>query len=93
MKIVTNPFYKSDKIKQFYCISSVKSSASNILETQKRRNIVGNSSNFKELGKYQSNQGKINSSMKRVPDLFPNSIIISEDFDEPLPDEFWLGEE
>lgn len=29
----------------------------------------------------------------RIPDLHPNAIIISEDFDEPLPDEFWLGKE
>jgi antitoxin (DNA-binding transcriptional repressor) of toxin-antitoxin stability system len=28
----------------------------------------------------------------RVPDLYPG-IWISDDFDEPLPDEFWLGEE
>ncbi len=29
---------------------------------------------------------------KRVPDLHPGAWI-SDDFDEPLPDEFWLGEE
>jgi hypothetical protein len=28
----------------------------------------------------------------RVPDLFPG-IWTSDDFDEPLPDEFWLGED
>jgi prevent-host-death family protein len=26
-----------------------------------------------------------------VPDLNPNSVWMAEDFDEPLPDEFWLG--
>lgn len=35
----------------------------------------------------------INDSSLRTPDLYPHSIIISEDFDEPLPDEFWLGEQ
>ncbi len=30
---------------------------------------------------------------QRVPDLFPGAIWTSEDFDEPLPDEFWLGTE
>lgn len=29
----------------------------------------------------------------RIPDLHPNAIIMSEDFDEPLRDEFWLREE
>lgn len=29
----------------------------------------------------------------RVAGLHLDSIWISEDFDEPLPDEFWLGEE
>lgn len=29
---------------------------------------------------------------KRTPDLHPGGWI-SEDFDAPLPDEFWLGEE
>lgn len=33
------------------------------------------------------------SNSPRIPDLHPNAIIISEDFDEPLPDKFWLGEE
>ncbi len=29
----------------------------------------------------------------RVPDLHKGEIWMSDDFDEPLPDEFWLGEE
>ncbi|MBI5670744.1 MAG: DUF2281 domain-containing protein [Chloroflexi bacterium] len=29
---------------------------------------------------------------KRIPDLHPGGWI-SEDFDEPLPDEFWFGED
>jgi antitoxin (DNA-binding transcriptional repressor) of toxin-antitoxin stability system len=33
------------------------------------------------------------STKPRVAGLHPNSIWVSEDFDEPLPDEFWLGEE
>ena len=30
---------------------------------------------------------------KRVPGLNRGTIWTSEDFDEPLPDEFWLGQE
>ncbi len=29
---------------------------------------------------------------ERVPGLHRGAIIMSDDFDEPLPDEFWLGE-
>jgi prevent-host-death family protein len=29
----------------------------------------------------------------RIPDLHPGAIETSEDFDEPLPDEFWTGSE
>lgn len=29
----------------------------------------------------------------RKPDLSKGAILTSDDFDEPLPDEFWLGEE
>ena len=28
---------------------------------------------------------------ERVPDLNKGTIWISDDFDDPLPDEFWLG--
>ena len=31
-------------------------------------------------------------SKQRVPDLHQGKIWMSDDFDEPLPDEFWLGE-
>ncbi len=30
---------------------------------------------------------------KRPVDLFPHKYILPEGFDEPLPDEFWLGED
>ncbi|OLE51279.1 MAG: hypothetical protein AUG51_23930 [Acidobacteria bacterium 13_1_20CM_3_53_8] len=33
------------------------------------------------------------SEQKRVPDLNKGEIWMSEDFNDPLPDEFWLGEE
>ena len=33
------------------------------------------------------------SSGQRHPDLFPDAIQISDDFDDPLPDEFWLGDD
>lgn len=29
---------------------------------------------------------------QRIGNLNPGSIITSDDFDEPLPDEFWTGE-
>ena len=28
----------------------------------------------------------------RVPGLHPGEILTSDDFDQPLPDEFWTGE-
>lgn len=37
--------------------------------------------------------GNMPSAQQRIPDLFPGAIWTSEDFDEPLPDEFWLGTE
>lgn len=30
---------------------------------------------------------------KRSVDLFPGKYELPDDFDQPLPDEFWLGEE
>ena len=33
------------------------------------------------------------STKPRVPGLHPGAIWTSEDFDEPLPDEFWTGSE
>lgn len=30
---------------------------------------------------------------ERVPNLHPGAIWTSDDFDDPLPDEFWLGED
>ena len=30
---------------------------------------------------------------KRIPDLHPGAFVMADDFDDPLPDEFWLGEE
>ena len=29
--------------------------------------------------------------MQRVPGLHAGSIVMSDDFDQPLPDEFWTG--
>ena len=31
------------------------------------------------------------STVPRVPGLHPGAIFTSEDFDEPLPEEFWAG--
>lgn len=31
--------------------------------------------------------------VERVPGLHAGTTWVSDDFDEPLPDEFWLGEE
>ena len=30
---------------------------------------------------------------KRKPGLHPNVFVMSDDFNDPLPDSFWLGEE
>jgi hypothetical protein len=30
---------------------------------------------------------------KRTPGLHPGAFVMGDDFDDPLPDEFWLGEE
>ena len=30
---------------------------------------------------------------ERISDLHPGAMIISDDFDAPLPDEFWLGKQ
>ena len=32
-------------------------------------------------------------SKERIPGLHPGAFVISDDFDDPLPDSFWLGEE
>ncbi|ASC70946.1 hypothetical protein XM38_018950 [Halomicronema hongdechloris C2206] len=29
---------------------------------------------------------------QRQPDLHPGAFIVSDDFDDPLPNSFWLGE-
>jgi hypothetical protein len=40
----------------------------------------------------ESHNRLINKHHQRVPGLGSGDIWISEDFDEPLPDEFWFGE-
>jgi antitoxin (DNA-binding transcriptional repressor) of toxin-antitoxin stability system len=35
----------------------------------------------------------VDKSRPRRANLFPNSMKMSDDFDEPLPDSFWLGED
>ena len=32
------------------------------------------------------------SQKQRQPDLHPGAFVVAEDFDDPLPDSFWLGE-
>lgn len=50
-----------------------------------------------ELEEGQELQVKIISSpeniVRRVPDLHPGAFVFGDDFDEPLPDSFWLGED
>jgi hypothetical protein len=29
---------------------------------------------------------------ERIPGLHPGAFVVSDDFDDPLPDSFWLGE-
>jgi hypothetical protein len=38
-------------------------------------------------------QSEVDLSKPRVFDLHPGAMWTSDDFDDPLPDEFWLGEE
>ena len=37
-------------------------------------------------------QPEVQASTQRQPDLHPGAFLVSDDFDEPLPDSFWLGE-
>lgn len=37
-------------------------------------------------------QDNVRSPQQRQPDLHPGAFLVSDDFDEPLPDSFWLGE-
>ena len=30
---------------------------------------------------------------KRIPDLHPGAFVFGDDFDDPLPDSFWFGED
>ncbi|MEM9955311.1 MAG: antitoxin family protein [Chloroflexota bacterium] len=30
---------------------------------------------------------------KRIPNLHPNAFQMTDDFDDPLPDSFWLGQD
>jgi len=32
-------------------------------------------------------------SRKQLAGLFPDAMVMHDDFDEPLPDSFWLGDE
>jgi hypothetical protein len=38
-------------------------------------------------------QQAIAAAKERVPGLHPGAFVIGDDFDDPLPDGFWLGEE
>ncbi|MEO0647012.1 MAG: DUF2281 domain-containing protein [Cyanobacteria bacterium J06650_10] len=50
---------------------------------------------FKKKSNAESQQSDETPSVakKRTPGLHPGAFVISEDFDAPLPDSFWLGEE
>ena len=41
----------------------------------------------------ESVQIEVDLSKPRVFDLHPGAMWTSDDFDDPLPDEFWLGED
>jgi antitoxin (DNA-binding transcriptional repressor) of toxin-antitoxin stability system len=34
---------------------------------------------------------KASAMAERIPDLHPDAMVASDDFDEPLPDSFWTG--
>ena len=46
---------------------------------------------LKELEEAEAEMGK--PPHKRIAGLGKGTIVIADDFDEPLPDTFWLGEE
>jgi hypothetical protein len=48
---------------------------------------------FIHSAKNNSNLSSNSSLTPRIPGLHQGQIWISEDFNDPLPDEFWLGED
>lgn len=49
--------------------------------------------NFIRSAKNQASEGSDRSSFQRVAGLHEGQIWMSDDFNDPLPDEFWLSEE
>ena len=48
------------------------------------------------LQEYMNNesvQSEVDLSKPRILGLHPGAMVTSDDFDDPLPDEFWLGED
>ncbi|MBS3026147.1 MAG: DUF2281 domain-containing protein [Dolichospermum sp. DET50] len=48
---------------------------------------------FIQSAKDDSTLESNSSSLPRIPGLHQGEIWISDDFNDPLPDEFWLGED
>ena len=57
-----------------------------ILEADTQEGAIENRGNGKEPSEAPSKR-------KRIPGLHEGSVTMSDDFDAPLPDSFWLGEE
>ncbi len=49
--------------------------------------------NFIKVAKKEPNLPSNSSNLPRTAGLHQGEIWMSDDFNEPLPDEFWLGEE
>ncbi|WP_222425235.1 hypothetical protein [Planktothrix tepida] len=49
--------------------------------------------NLIQAAKNDSNLVSNSSSLPRIPGLHQGEIWISDDFNDPLPDTFWLGED
>jgi hypothetical protein len=48
---------------------------------------------FIQSTKAKTNQESTRNNTPRIPGLHHGEIWMSEDFNEPLPDDFWLGED
>lgn len=40
-----------------------------------------------------SPESRVAQSRKRLTNAFPGAIVMHDDFDDPLPDEFWFGKD
>jgi len=53
--------------------------------------LTGLAHQMPNFASIQANTAKLSSARQRIPGLHSGLAWVSEDFDEPLPDEFWQG--